>query len=72
MAVDKLMEESIQLVDKAKIIENNHKIDDMIMADAPWVRIAFQNNIIAYQNYVKDLKNWPLSTMPMKEVWLDK
>ncbi len=72
MAVDKLMEESIQLADKTKIVENNHKIDDLIMADAPWVRIAFQNNIIAYQNYVKGLKNWPLCTMPMKEVWLDK
>ncbi len=70
--VDQLLVDSIHLVDKDKILENNRKLNGMIMMDAPWVRIAFQNNIIAYQNYVKGLENWPLCTMPMVQVWLDK
>jgi ABC-type transport system substrate-binding protein len=70
--VDELLVESIQLVDKDKILENNHKLNEMIMMDAPWVRIAFQNNVIAYQSHVKGLKNWPLCTMPMVQVWLDQ
>lgn len=70
--VDELLVESIQLIDKDKILENNHKLNEMIMMDAPWVRIAFQNNVIAYQSHVKGLKNWPLCTMPMVQVWLDQ
>lgn len=71
-AVDSLILETIALTDKDKILENNQKINDGILADAPWAFIAFQNNIIAMQSYVKGLKNWPLPTMPMKQVWLDK
>lgn len=70
--VDQLLLESIHLVERDKILENNQKINELLMEDAPWVRIAFQNNVIAYQNYVKGLKNWPLCTMPMVRVWLDE
>jgi ABC-type transport system substrate-binding protein len=58
--------------DKDKMMTNNRLINDKILQDAPWCYIAYQNNIIAYENYVKGVKNWPLSTFPMRQVWLDK
>ncbi len=71
-AVDKLMVDTLLLMDKDKIKENNQKLNDMLLQDAPWCWIAFQNNINAWESYVKGIKTWTLDLMPMKEVWLDK
>ncbi len=70
--VEQLILDTYKLTDKATLITNNRKLNALILGDCPRVYIAYQNNVIAFQNYVKGLKNWPLNTMPMKQVWLDK
>jgi len=70
--VDKALEAAAVATSPEKLLELNRKVNDLIMPDAPWVMIAFQNNVIAYQNKVQNLKNWPLSTMPMLEVWIEE
>ncbi len=70
--LDKLIADTAIMSDKDKMMTNNRLINDAILKDAPWCYIAYQNNIIAYQSYVKGVKNWPLSTFPMRVVWLDK
>lgn len=70
--VDEQILSTFRLVDRDKLIEGNRKVNELIMENPPWVFIAFQNNVLAQQNYVQGLKNWPLSTMPLVGVWLDK
>jgi peptide/nickel transport system substrate-binding protein len=70
--VDKLMLDALLLMDKDQIKTTNQKINDLLLDDAPWVWIAFENNIDAWRSYVKGLHAWTLNLMPMKEVWLDK
>jgi ABC-type transport system substrate-binding protein len=70
--VDDLILEAYQEPNKDKLLEANQAVNDAIVADAPWVFIAFQNNIFAYQNYVQGLAPWPMNTLPMNAVWLDK
>jgi ABC-type transport system substrate-binding protein len=70
--VDTLIEAAYQEHDEEKLLTSNQAVNDAIVADAPWVFIAFQNNIFAHQSYVKGLEAWPMNTMPMQGVWLEK
>jgi ABC-type transport system substrate-binding protein len=71
--VEQLILDTYQLTDKDKLQENCHKLNEMIMMDAPAVFIAYENNIIANQKYVKGFRgNWPLPFMTMEGVWLEK
>jgi ABC-type transport system substrate-binding protein len=70
--VDELILKAYQEPDKDKLLTANQAVNDAIVADCPWVFIAFQNNIFAYQNYVQGLSAWPMNTLPMNAVWLDK
>jgi ABC-type transport system substrate-binding protein len=70
--VDALIEKAYQEVDHDKLLTLNQAVNDAVVADCPWVFIAFQSNIIAHQAYVHGMKAWPTNTMPMQTVWVDK
>jgi peptide/nickel transport system substrate-binding protein len=70
--VDELILAAYQEHNPEKLLEANQAVNDALVADCPWVFIAFQNNIFAHQNYVKGLNAWPMNTIPMQGIWLEK
>jgi peptide/nickel transport system substrate-binding protein len=67
-----LLDQSTQVTDVAKQKEIYSKLSDLIMADAPWVLLAIQKNVLVSHAAVKDLTVIVISNMPLKGVWLDK
>lgn len=70
--VPPLLDESTRTIDVAAQRELYSRLSDLIMADAPAVLIAWQQNVLVSRGAVKDLGITVIHNMPFRQVWLDE
>jgi peptide/nickel transport system substrate-binding protein len=71
-AVPPLLDESAETLDPQDQRRIYGKLADLINADMPMLRIAFQKNVIIARGAVMDLGVTVMSTMPLRGVWLNQ
>jgi peptide/nickel transport system substrate-binding protein len=70
--VPPLLDETTRTLDVAKQRELYSRLSDLIMADAPAILIAWQQNVLVSRAAVKDLGITVIHNMPLRQVWLDE
>jgi oligopeptide transport system substrate-binding protein len=72
--VDQLLEQARHAFDEAQRTVLYHKVERLVMDDAPWIAQQYYVSEYLYQPYVRGVEVSPLGdrAIPLKKIWLEK